>query len=165
MSKSTELDTDAFRSALSRFATGIGVVTALDSKGEKVGITVSSFNSVSLDPPLILWSIGLDSMSYDVFTEVDYFAVHILTRQQQDLCDRFAQRGNDKFASLDCHGGLHGVPVLPDFAACFECSTEHIYPGGDHKIIVGRVHRFEEREAEPLIYYRSRPLGNENPSD
>ena len=155
MTESTELEINAFRSALSRFATGIGVVTTLDSKGEKVGITISSFNSVSLDPPLILWSIGLDSMSYDVFTAVDFFAVHILARDQEDLCDRFAQRGNNKFASFDCQEGLHGVPILPDFAACFECSTEHIYPGGDHKIVVGRVHRFEERETEPLIYYRS----------
>ncbi len=165
MSESTELDIDAFRSALSRFATGIGVVTTLDSAGEKIGITISSFNSVSLDPPLILWSIGLDSMSYDVFTEVDCFAVHILARQQEELCDRFAQRGNNKFASLDCREGLHGVPILPDFAACFECSTEHIYPGGDHKIVVGRVHRFEERETEPLIYYRSRFLHNESAPD
>lgn len=165
MTQSKELDTDAFRGALSCFATGIGVVTALDTKGDKVGITISSFNSVSLEPPLILWSIGLESMSYDVFTVVDYFAVHILSRDQQDLCDRFAQRGNDKFADLDCRDGIYGVPILPDFAVCFECSTEHIYPGGDHKIIVGRVHRFEERDAEPLIYYRSRPLGNENPSD
>ncbi len=165
MTKNKEQDTSAFRRALSRFATGIGVVTALDKEGDKVGITISSFNSVSLDPPLILWSIGLDSMSYDVFTDVDYFAVHILTRQQQDLCDRFAQRGNNKFAGLDCREGLHDVPVLPDFAACFECSTEHIYPGGDHKIIVGRVHRFEERESEPLIYYRSRFLRKESPPD
>ena len=163
MTESNELDTDAFRSALSRFATGIGVVTTLDSKGAKVGITVSSFNSVSLEPPLILWSIGLDSMSYDVFTAVDYFAVHILAGHQEELCDRFAQRGNDKFASFDCREGIHGVPILPEFAACFECSTEHIYPGGDHKIIVGRVHRFEERETEPLVYYRSRFLRSEFP--
>lgn len=165
MTKSTELDVSAFRSALSRFATGIGVVTTLDSQGKKVGITVSSFNSVSLDPPLILWSIGLDSMSYDVFTEVDFFAVHILTRDQEELCDRFAQRGNDKFASFECGEGINGVPILPDFAACFECSTEHIYPGGDHKIIVGRVHDFEERETEPLIYYRSRFLRNGSAPD
>ena len=161
MTGSKELDTNAFRSALSRFATGIGVVTTLDSQGEKVGITVSSFNSVSLDPPLILWSIGLDSMSYDVFMEVEYFAVHILAADQEELCDRFAQRGNDKFASFECREGINGVPILPDFAACFECSTEHIYPGGDHNIIVGRVHRFEERETEPLIYYRSQFLRNE----
>lgn len=164
MTESTEPNINAFRRALSCFATGIGIVTALDENGDKVGITISSFNSVSLEPPLILWSIGLDSMSYDVFTAADYFAVHILARQQEELCDRFAQRGNDKFNKLQCRDGLHGVPILPEFAACFECSTEHIYPGGDHKIIVGRVNRFEERDAEPLIYYRSRFLRQEGPS-
>jgi len=158
LAQSIELDTAGFRRALSCFATGIGVVTTLDANGEKVGITVSSFNSVSLEPPLILWSIGLDSMSYDVFVDVEHFAVHILAKHQEDLCDRFAQRGERKFDSLTCREGLHGVPILPDFAACFECSTEHIYPGGDHKIIVGRVHRFEEKEADPLIYHRSRFL-------
>lgn len=163
MTNRTKIDPDEFRRALSSFATGVAVVTTLDAQGQKVGITVSSFNSVSLTPPLILWSVGVDSMSYDVFTTADYFAVHILTEGQTELCDRFAQRGNDKFDGLDCRAGDHGVPILPDFAACFECTTEHIYPGGDHKIIVGRVHRFEEREADPLIIYRSRFLGEEGP--
>lgn len=162
MSERTRIDRDDFRRALSCFATGISVVTALDAKGDKVGITVSSFNSVSLEPPLILWSVGLDSLSYDVFLETEYFAVHILTRQQKDLCERFAQRREDKFDGLECGEGIHGVPILPDFAACFECRTEHVYPGGDHKIIVGRVHCFEERDADPLIIYRSRFLGDED---
>ena len=159
------MDSKDFRRALSSFATGIGVVTTLDTKGEKVGITISSFNSVSLEPPLILWSIGLDSLSYDVFAEADHFAVHILASHQKDLCDRFAQSGENKFGRFECREGLHGVPILPDFVACFECSTEHVYPGGDHKIIVGRVHRFEERAADPLIYYRSRFLGKPGASE
>lgn len=159
MADSTAIDPQKFRQALSAFATGVGVVTTLDQDGNKVGITISSFNSVSLDPPLILWSVGLDSMSYDAFIAADYFAVHVLTRQQMDLCERFAQRSESKFADIECRSGLHGVPILPDFAACFECSTEHVHAGGDHKIIVGRVHRVEEREAEPLIYYRSQFLG------
>lgn len=159
MADSTEIDRQEFRRALSAFATGVGVVTTLDQQGNNVGITISSFNSVSLDPPLILWSVGLDSMSYDAFIAADYFAVHILAQQQMDLCERFAQRSESKFADIDCRKGVHGVPILPDFAACFECSTEHVYAGGDHKIIVGRVHRVEAREAEPLIYYRSQFLG------
>lgn len=165
MAHSRKIDTQDFRSALSAFATGVGVVTTVDGQGKKVGITISSFNSVSLEPPLILWSVGLDSMSYDVFVAADHFAVHILTANQMELCDRFAQRSDTKFDGIDCRGGLHGVPILPDFAACFECATEHVYPGGDHKIIVGRVHRVEERETEPLIYYRSRFLGIEGQSD
>lgn len=164
MADRTKIDPDEFRHALSYFATGVAVVTTLDTRGDKVGITVSSFNSVSLDPPLILWSVGLDSQSYDVFTAAEHFAVHVLSMNQKYLSDRFAQRGGKKFDSLDCIEGMHGVPVLPDFLACFECSTEHIYPGGDHKIIVGRVHRFEERDSDPLIIHRSQFLGIEDPS-
>lgn len=162
MAGSTEIDPLEFRRALSNFATGIGVVTTVDAEGNSVGITISSFNSVSLDPPLILWSVGLDSMSYDVFVAANHFAVHILANDQRDLCDRFALRSEAKFNAIDCREGLHGVPILPDFVACFECSTEHVYPGGDHKIIVGRVHAFEERDAKPLVYYRSQFLGIED---
>lgn len=150
-----DLDTNEYRHALSLFATGVSVVTALDPDGSKVGITVSSFNSVSLDPPLVLWSVGLESMSYDAFTAAGHFAVHVLAKHQEDLCDYFAQRIPDKFNGLDLRDGLGGVPILPDFAACFECSTEHVYPGGDHQIIVGRVRHFEYRDSEPLIIYRS----------
>lgn len=164
MADRTRIDRDDFRRALSCFATGVTVVTTLDARGEKVGITISSFSSVSLDPPLVLWSIADDSLSYDDFIEADYFAVHVLAMNQKELSDRFAQSGENKFDTFDCHEGLHGVPVLPEFAACFECSTEHIYPGGDHKIIVGRVHRFEDRETDPLIVHRSRFLRKESRS-
>lgn len=164
MTDGTKIDPQEFRRALSAFATGVGVVTTVDRQGNKVGITISSFNSVSLDPPLVLWSVGLDSMSYDVFVAAEHFAVHVLAQHQMDYSDRFAQRSESKFSGVDCREGLHGVPILPDFAACFECSTEHVHAGGDHKIIVGRVHRVEEREAEPLIYHRGEFLGvNGNP--
>ncbi|MBT8087178.1 MAG: flavin reductase family protein [Gammaproteobacteria bacterium] len=153
-----DTDTLGYRRALSLFATGVSVVTALDSEGNPVGITVSSFNSVSLDPPLVLWSVGLESMSYEAFTSADHFAVHVLGKGQEDLCDHFAKRVPDKFGGLDWGSGFGGAPILPDFAACFECSTEHVYPGGDHQIVVGRVHRFEYRDSEPLIIYQSRFL-------
>ncbi len=158
MADRTEIDLDEFRRVLGHFATGVAVVTTLDVRGKKVGMTISSFNSVSLDPPLVLWSIADDSLSYDEFTEAEYFAVHVLAMHQKDLVTRFAQSGDDKFDTFDCGEGIHGVPILPDFAACFECSTEHLYPGGDHKVIVGRVHRFEERDTDPLIIYRGRFL-------
>ena len=164
MADRRKIEANEFRRALSCFATGVTVVTTLDEKGENVGITVSSFNSVSLEPPLILWSVGVDSMGYDVFISAKYFAVHVLALDQQELCDRFAQSGNNKFAALDCGEGIHGVPILPEFAACLECSTEHVYPGGDHKIIVGRVHRCEDRESDPLIIHRSRFLRKEGPA-
>jgi 3-hydroxy-9,10-secoandrosta-1,3,5(10)-triene-9,17-dione monooxygenase reductase component len=158
------VDSTGYRRALSCYATGVAVVTALDADGAKAGITVNSFSSVSLDPPLVLWSVAEDSASYDVFTVAEHFAVHVLSRQQQELSSRFAQRSGDKFAGLDCHTGIKGVPILDEYAALFECSTEHVYPGGDHKIIVGRVHRFEDRDAEPLVLHRSRFLTPEEAS-
>ena len=158
-----QIDLQEFRRALSCFATGVAVVTTLDSSGERIGMTISSFNSVSLDPPLVLWSIANDSNSYNAFINAEYFAVNVLTMEQQDLSDRFAKKGIDKFAGLDCREGLHGAPILPEYAACFECSTEHRYDGGDHKIIVGRVLRLEDRESDPLIFYRGRFLRKGGP--
>jgi 3-hydroxy-9,10-secoandrosta-1,3,5(10)-triene-9,17-dione monooxygenase reductase component len=143
-----------FRRALSCFATGVAVVTALDRNGDRTGMTVSSFNSVSLDPPLVLWSVGEDAYSYETFMNAEYFAVNVLTKEQRHLSDRFALKGTDKFEGLEYRDGLHGLPILSDYAACFECRTEHRYAGGDHRIIVGRVLRFDEHETDPLIFYR-----------
>ena len=158
-----QIDLGEFRRALSCFATGVAVVTTLDSKGERAGMTISSFSSVSLDPPLVLWSIANNAFSYDAFIDARYFAVNVLTMEQESLSARFATRGIDKFDGLDCIEGLHGVPILPDYAACFECRTEHQHEGGDHKIIVGRVLRLEDRETDPLIYYRGRFLKKGGP--
>ena len=149
-----QIEVADFRRALGCFATGVAVVTTLDSRDEPVGITVSSFNSVSMDPPLVLWSIADDALRYDVFINAEYLAVNVLTIEQQALSARFASKGADKFTGLGCREGLHGMPVLPEFAACFECRTEHQYEGGDHKIIVGRVLRLEDTDKDPLIFYR-----------
>lgn len=153
------------REAFGCFATGVGVATTVDDQGRRVGMTISSFNSVSIDPPLVLWSIANDSLSYDAFSTATHFAVNVLARHQQELSDRFATSGRDKFDGLECTEGAHGSPILPEFAACFECSTEFRYPGGDHMIIVGRVHRFENRELDPLIFYRGRFLGKGDPQE
>ena len=149
-----EFDSVEYRRALGCFATGVAVVTALDRNGEKIGITVNSFNSVSLNPPLVLWSIGEESLSYSAFVEAEYFAVNVLATHQHEVCGRFASKGENKFLDLVCDEGLEGVPLLPEFSAVFECRTEHRYDGGDHKIIVGRVQRFEDRKTDPLIFYR-----------
>jgi len=117
-------------------------------------MTVNSFNSVSLDPPLVLWSLGLDSQCLDAFTAAKHFAVNVLASDQQDVCDKFAARGADRFSGLDCSEGAEGQPILPEFSAVFECRMEHVYAGGDHKIIVGRVLRFEDHKTDPLIFYR-----------
>jgi 3-hydroxy-9,10-secoandrosta-1,3,5(10)-triene-9,17-dione monooxygenase reductase component len=158
-----QIDLGDFRRALSCFATGVAVVTTRDAHGERIGMTISSFNSVSLDPPLVLWSIAENSYSYDAFVNAEYFAVNVLTMDQRDLSARFARKSVNKFEGLDVHEGLHGLPILPEFAACFECRTEHLYEGGDHKIVVGRVLRLEDRETDPLIFYRGHYLNNGGP--
>ena len=158
-----QIEPAEFRRALSCFATGVAVVTTLDAAGGRVGMTISSFNSVSMDPPLVLWSIAENAYSYDTFMQAEYFAVNVLTMEQQDLSARFARTGADKFAGLDCRAGLRGVPILPEYAACFECRVEHRHAGGDHRIIVGRVLRLEDRESDPLIFYRGRFLRKGGP--
>ena len=156
------IDLAEYRRALSCFATGVAVVTTRDG-GEPLGMTISSFNSVSLDPPLVLWSIARNALSYDKFAHAEHFAVNVLAMHQKDVSSRFAQSGADKFEGMDCREGIDGIPILPEYAACFECALEHCYDGGDHSIIVGRVLRFEDRETDPLIFYRGRFLRKGGP--
>lgn len=148
------IDSHQFRRALGCFATGVAVVTTLRESGDPVGMTVNSFNSVSLEPPLVLWSIGRDSNCFDAFAAATHFAVNVLARHQQELSELFARRDVDRFERLDWRAGIGGVPLLPDFAACFECEIRHRYDGGDHVILVGEVLALEDREADPLIFYR-----------
>ncbi|MDJ0749153.1 MAG: flavin reductase family protein [Woeseiaceae bacterium] len=161
-----QIDSSGLRRALSCFATGVAIATTLDERGERVGMTISSFSSVSLNPPLVLWSIAHAAHGYDAFIDAEHFAINVLAKGQEQLSERFATRGLDKFEGLSCRDGRYGSPILPEYAACFECRTEHRYDGGDHKIIVGRVLRFDERESEPLIRYRSSflPVGESCPS-
>jgi flavin reductase (DIM6/NTAB) family NADH-FMN oxidoreductase RutF len=140
------------------FATGVAVVTAVDKSGTKVGMTINSFNSVSLEPPLVLWSIANDSQSFETFVETEHFAVNVLAIHQQNICEQFAARGANKFNGLVCSEGIAGVPILPTYSAVFECRAEHRYDVGDHAILVGRVLRFEDRKTDPLIFYRGRYL-------
>jgi len=157
------IDPQKYRRALSCFATGVAVVTTTEKDGSPVGMTISSFNSVSIDPPLVLWSIAKDARSYERFANTRYFAVNVLTMDQKDLSATFAKTGGDKFAGLECGTGIGGAPILPEYAACFECETEHRYEGGDHTIIVGRVLELEDRETDPLIFYRGRFLRKGGP--
>ena len=143
-----------FRNALGSFTTGVTVVTALGIDGQKVGMTVNSFNSVSLDPALVLWSIARDSNCFEDFMAAESFAIHVLTSDQQEISDRFAQTGADKFAGINCSQGLFGIPILPHYSACFQCQLEHQYEGGDHIILVGRVIQFEDMGHKPLVFYR-----------
>ena len=145
-----------FRSTLGSFATGVTIITALAADGEPIGMTISSFNSVSLEPPLILWSLTLNSPNLAAFREASYYAVNILSAQQQDLSDRFASRTPDRFSGLPTNNGLGGAPLLEGCCAWFECSNEAHYPGGDHLIFVGHVERFAQDETKaPLIFHNA----------
>ncbi len=160
---SAAVDSLEFRKALSTFATGVAVLTTRDDAGERIGMTISSFNSVSLDPPLVLWSIAKNAYSHDAFVAARYYAVNVLAMHQKDMSARFAKPSADKFAGLECSAGIGKVPKLPEYAACFECESEFVYEGGDHTIIVGRVLNFESRESDPLIFYRGRFLRKGGP--
>ncbi len=143
----------AFRDALGQFATGITIITALDEKNQPTGLTVNSFSSVSLDPRLVLWSISDEASVYDAFIKAKHFAIHVLHSGQQALSNSFASVEGDRFEGLALEAGISDVPLLTEYVARFECSTEAIHPGGDHEIIVGKVERFATQEREPLLFY------------
>jgi flavin reductase (DIM6/NTAB) family NADH-FMN oxidoreductase RutF len=142
------------RNALGQFPTGITIVTTLTHSKERVGMTANSFNSVSLNPPLVLWSIRKESANYNEFVQAEYFAIHILAANQQAISNQFAQKDSDRFINLECSSGINDIPILPDFAACFQCSIEHHYEGGDHTILVGRIIDFENRDQDPLLFLK-----------
>jgi flavin reductase (DIM6/NTAB) family NADH-FMN oxidoreductase RutF len=140
------------RRALGRFVTGVTVVTTVDRAGNEWGLTVNSFSSVSLDPPLILWSQSLTAPSHPTFREAGRFAVNILAEHQADISRRFASAGERKFSGVSTRKSLGGVPLIDGCAAYLECKQQGIYPGGDHAIFIGRVERFEIGSANSLIF-------------
>ncbi len=143
----------AFRDTLGMFPTGVTVITARAPGGEPIGLTVSSFNSVSLTPPLIVWSLSGHLPSVPVFENAAVYAINVLAEDQQDLSHRFASRSDDKFAGLEYLDGMEGAPLLPGCAAWFQCRQFARHPGGDHVIFIGEVVRFERDEARrPLVF-------------
>ena len=152
----SQTDPKAFRSALGQFATGVTVVTTLDSQGNKIGMTANSFSSVSLEPMLVLWSIARTSNAFDDFINADRFAIHVLNSEQQAVSNQFASKCEDRFCNVDHGEGLGGVPLLKEYSAVFQCQPEHQYDGGDHVIIVGRVLEFDNRGLPPLIFHAGR---------
>ncbi|MBJ2252144.1 flavin reductase [Pseudomonas sp. MF6784] len=154
MSIENQVDTRAFRRALGNFATGVTVVTAADASGRKVGVTANSFNSVSLDPPLILWSIEKRSTSHAVFEAATHFAVNVLAADQIDLSNNFARPREDRFAEIEYQAGAGGAPVLADCSARFECEKYQQVDGGDHWIMIGKVVAFDDCGRSPLLYHQ-----------
>ena len=150
---STEYDHRALRNALGSFATGVAIVTTCTPAGEWVGLTVNSFSSVSLDPPLVLWSLDLKSPSLEAFEQATHYAVNILSDRHEEWSNRFASRVPDKFSGIDCAIGAGGVPLIPDCLAWFECRTENRVVAGDHVILIGRVQRFAHDPSPlPLLF-------------
>lgn len=149
----TDFDPKAFRRALGSFATGITVITATAPDASQAGVTANSFNSVSLDPPLILWSISKNSGSYPVFENASHFAVNILAADQIDVSNHFARPSEDKFKGVNFSLGLGDAAILPDTSACFQCERYQTLDGGDHWILIGKVVSFNDTGRAPLVYH------------
>jgi len=148
------IDPRAFRRALGNFATGVTVMTAATSDGQKVGVTANSFNSVSLEPPLVLWSIDKRSNSYDVFERATHFAVNVLAADQINISNQFARPSDDKFAGIIHEAGEGGAPLLADCSARFQCEKYQQVDGGDHWILIGKVVAFDDLGRSPLLYHQ-----------
>jgi flavin reductase (DIM6/NTAB) family NADH-FMN oxidoreductase RutF len=149
------IEADSFRRSLAEFATGVTVIaTSVD--GERFGLTSNSFASVSLDPPLVLWSIRRESKSFGAFAACSHFAVNILAENQIELSQRFARSGPDKFRDLDCQAGQGDALLFPGVAASFECVRTQTYDGGDHLILIGQVLRYSRYDRQPLLFVKGR---------
>jgi flavin reductase (DIM6/NTAB) family NADH-FMN oxidoreductase RutF len=140
------------RQALGRFATGVTVITTRSPEGRREGLTANSFAAVSLDPPLVLWSLKNSAPSQPSFLASRCFAVNVLAAHQSALSRHFACPRPDKFVGVAALNGMTGCPVLPDALAIFECSTESTIAGGDHTIFIGRIRRASYRDGDPLIF-------------
>ena len=147
------MDTGDFRQALGQFATGVCLVTVDDPELGPLATTVNSFSSVSLDPPLVLWSIQNSSDHLAVYTECQHFGISLLSSEQGALSSQYAQRDGHSALAEHFTTGPQGEPKLIDALAHFTCAAYAVHPGGDHQIIVGEVLQFESREAAPLIFY------------
>jgi 3-hydroxy-9,10-secoandrosta-1,3,5(10)-triene-9,17-dione monooxygenase reductase component len=145
-----------FRNALGSFATGVTIITTRSPDGADVGVTANSFNSVSLDPPMVLWSLAKTSTSFDAFMAAEHFAVHILAMDQEGLSGRFAKSNTDKFSGLTVERGQDSIPLLPGCAARFQCRTAFRHEGGDHVILVGEVDEFDHDGHAPLAFHGGR---------
>ena len=141
------------RNVLSKFATGVTIVSTIDDDGKPVGMTVNSFTSVSLDPPLVLWNIGINQPSYDIFLNAKGYSVSILSKDQKDICNLFSSSVENKFNNIDFVLSDNGFPIIQKSLAWFDCLKWNNYPGGDHQILVGEVINFQANENDPLIFW------------
>ena len=150
------MDQRELRQVFGSFVTGVTVITTVDAQGQDQGVTANSFSSVSLDPPLVLWSQARAAKSFSAFQSAEHFMVNILAEQQRDLSQRFATSGTDKFKDLVVQRRLGGLPALADCCAYIECRKVAAYPGGDHLVYLGEVLGVERNERRPLAFARGK---------
>jgi flavin reductase (DIM6/NTAB) family NADH-FMN oxidoreductase RutF len=156
-------DSQDLRRALGTFATGVAIITTSDAVGRLYGLTGNSFSSVSLDPPLVLWSLARSAPSLPAFRNATHFGVNVLGREHRELATRFARPQPDKFAGVPFSLGEYGVPLLDGAVAHFECRIVDRYYGGDHEIFLGHVERYAYEHKPTLLfchgtYHRADPL-------
>ncbi|MGY8666457.1 flavin reductase family protein [Bradyrhizobium sp. UFLA05-109] len=153
-SDSSPIDPRDFRNALGMYATGVTIITAAGPDGKPYGLTCNSFASVSLNPPLVLWSLVVYSSSLTVFQNASHFAVNVLGASQQALANKFAKSSDDKFTGIDWSPGLGHAPLLAESVANFQCRSVNRYYGGDHVIFLGAVEAYSYNRSEPLLFAR-----------
>lgn len=148
----TRFDAHGYRRTLGQFATGVAIVTTCTPDGQRVGLTVNSFTSVSLDPPLILWCLGRAAASVEPFRAARRFAINVLGLDQVALAQRFATRHADRFAGIGCRFGAGGMPLLDGAIAHLVCRSVAQQPAGDHLVFIGKVEHYERFAGEPLVF-------------
>jgi len=160
----TEKEIRDLRQCLGKFATGVAVVTC-HGTGGPCGITANSLSSVSLEPPLLLWNIAKVSNSLQAYLDAEYFAINILSAEQQALSHHFAQSDHTLFHNIDFELNANDVPLLPGTVACFECRTQQIHDCGDHYIIVGAVQSFRSDDGDPLLFFGGKYVAIAKPAE
>jgi flavin reductase (DIM6/NTAB) family NADH-FMN oxidoreductase RutF len=150
------LDSRRFRDALGQFPTGVTVITTMTPSGERLGMTISSFNSLSLDPPLVLFSIVRQANSFAAWQQAERYAINVLSEDQQELSNKFARARGEKWVGQTVLSGKTGMPLLPNAVIAFECESYGRHDGGDHEIFVGRIVELHENLAKrghPLVFF------------
>jgi flavin reductase (DIM6/NTAB) family NADH-FMN oxidoreductase RutF len=149
-----------YRRALAQFATGVTIVSTRNAAGVPVGLTVNSFNSVSLDPPLVLWSLSLKASSLPAFLECRQYAVCVLAAHQLEIAKRFAERGADRFGTVAWHSGPHELPIIEGCVAALIVANRSRHIEGDHVILVGEVVEYDAPGGAPLVFHDGRYIAS-----
>lgn len=151
-----EKSVQLFKDAMANYPSGIVIITATNEQGAPIGIAANSFTSLSIDPLLVLWSIGNKSSSYQIFKKGTRFAVHLLAGKQSELVRIFSRKGIDRFSQIDWELSKNNLPIIKGAYATFECDTYETIEAGDHAIIIGSVRQIKTDIKNPLLYHQRR---------